>query len=216
MTIEKIYEELKNITIREDFIKLPKLLEDIEKTIREETCYKTSSKTRIKAIKNVASKEEHRPALKGYGILDDYKVITDSYHLVAIKEENMPLQLVATNEELEKLNINKEEYMEKNGINSIINCSYPNVSGLLNFDKNNCKTIEIDVDDVAKFYKVNKKFAKQNLYTIGQNLFNIKYIKNIIDVLGTNITVYEAGEYRPLYFINENDEMGLVVPCKKY
>ena len=216
MTIEKIYDELKDITIKEDFIKLPKLLEELEKSIRENTCYKTSSKTRIKAIEKVASKQEHRPSLTGYGIVDDYKVITDSYHLVAIKQDNMPLKLVATDEELKELNINKNEYLEKNGSSSIINCSYPNVSHLIKFDKNNCTTIKIDVDDVAKFYKINRKYADKNLYEIGKNLFNIKYLKNVIDVLGKNITVYEAGEHRPLYIVNENEEIGLVLPCRKF
>ena len=32
---------------------------------------------------------DNRPALTGYGIFKDYKVVTDSYHLIAIKEDNM-------------------------------------------------------------------------------------------------------------------------------
>ena len=216
MTIEKIYEDLKNITNNEEYIKLPKLLEELEKSIRENTCYKTYSKTRIKAIERIAIKNEDRPSLTGYGLLNDYKIITDSYHLVAIKQDDMPLKLVATDEDLKKYKINKEEYIKKYGVNSIINATYPDVHNIIDFDKNKCNKIEINVDDIASFYKLNKKDAKTNLYELGKNLYNIKFIKNIIDVLGSDVEVYESGQLRPLFFQNKNNEIGLVLPCRRF
>ena len=101
MKLETIYADLLEIMSHDmDFTKALSLKEKLEKAIREETCYKTTSKTRVNAIKRVASKMQDRPALNGYGVCDDYKVVTDSYHLIAIKEDNMPLKLVTTDKEL--------------------------------------------------------------------------------------------------------------------
>ena len=116
MKLETIYSDLLEIMNNDmDFMKALKLKEKLEKAIREETCYKTTSKTRVNAIKRVASKDKARPALTGYGIYEDYKVITDSYHLVFIKEENMPLKLVTTDKEL----------TNKVGHENCINNNYP-------------------------------------------------------------------------------------------
>ena len=41
-------------------------------------------------------------------------------------------------------------------------------------------------------------------------------VKNVIDVLGTNVKIYFQGEYKPLFFVNDKDEIGLVLPVKKY
>ncbi|MBE6139313.1 MAG: hypothetical protein E7174_02250 [Firmicutes bacterium] len=213
MKIENIYSEIKEIIEKENYIKLPSLLEKLEKTIREESCYKTSNKSRIAGIKRVAFKDNHRPALTGYGILNEYKIVTDSYHLIAIKQEDMPLKLVATPEQLEKNGINLEEYRNKYGINSVLNFSYPDVSYIINFDRSN--EIEIDINDIYQCYKLNYK-RNDCLYKLGSQNYNIKYLKNLIDVLGKDIKAYETGEYRPLYFENENDEIGLVLPVKTY
>ena len=95
MKLETIYNELKDIMNNDmDFTKALKLKEKLEKAIREETCYKTTPKTRVNAIKRVASKMEDRPALTGYGICGDYKCVTDSYHAIMIKEDHIPLKLV--------------------------------------------------------------------------------------------------------------------------
>lgn len=66
MKLETIYKDLVNI-IEDDmnFIKTLKLKEKLEEAIRKETCYKTTSKTRVNAIKRVASNLEYRPALTG-------------------------------------------------------------------------------------------------------------------------------------------------------
>ena len=102
MKLETIYGELLEIMKNNmNFTKAFSLKEKLEKAIREESCYKTTSKTRVNGIKRVASKLETRPVLTGYGIWNDYKVVTNSYHLIAIKENNMPLKLVTSDKELE-------------------------------------------------------------------------------------------------------------------
>ena len=209
MKLETIYNDLVEIIKDDmDFTKVLKLKEKLEKAIREETCYKTTNKTRINAIKRVASKMNERPALTGYGICGDYKVITDSYHAVMLKDDNIPLKLVTTDKEL----------ANKVGINNCINANYPDFKNIINFNKNYYKTITLDFDDISQFYKLHNKNAEKELYKIEEQYFNIKYLKNVIDVLGTDLTIYLSNDNvnRPIYFENKKGELGLVVPIRKY
>lgn len=208
MKLETIYNELKDIMNNNmDFTKALKLKEKLEKAIREETCYKTTPKTRVNAIKRVASKMEDRPALTGYGICNDYKCVTDSYHAIMIKEDNMPLKLVTTDKELSK----------KVGHENCIYADYPSFESFINFDKNNYDISNLDYNDVEQFYKLHKKNADKELYEIKGQLYNIQFIKNIIDVLGTDTTLYvPKNDYRPLYIVNSKNEIGLVLPVRKF
>lgn len=208
MKLETIYNDLVDI-IKNDMSvdKVIKLKEKLEKAIREETCYKTTSKTRVNAIKKVASKLEFRPALTGYGICDDFKCVTDSYHAIMIHEEKMPLKLVTTDKEL----------ADKVGHENCINATYPDFKSFINFDKTDYDVINLDYDDISQFYKLHKKNAKEDLYEISDKFYNITFIKNVIDVLGENTKAYiSKNEYRPLYVENEKGELGLVLPVKKY
>ena len=208
MKLETIYNELLDIMKSEmDFTKALKLKDKLEKAIREETCYKTTSKTRVNAIKRVASKLNIRPALTGYGICNDYKCVTDTYHAIMIHEDNMPLKLTTTDNELAK-QVGKE---------NCINANYPNFESFINFDKSQYDISNLDYDDIESFYKMHKKNAKDELYEIKGKFYNVIYLKNIIDVLGTDTTLYTPkNEYRPLYVVNKNNEIGLVLPVKKY
>ena len=208
MKLETIYNDLVDI-IKDDmnFDKALKLKEKLEKVIREETCYKTTSKTRVNAIKRIASKLEARPALTGYGIYKDYKCVTDSYHLVAIHEDNMPLKLVTTDKKLK----------DKLGHENCINADYPNMEPIINFDKQYYNEIALDYDDVMQYYKLHKKNAEKEPYEINGQYYNIIFLKNVIDVLGTDLVVYQSKDYfRPMYLVNKNNELGLVLGIRKY
>ena len=204
MKLETIYGELLEIMKNDmDFTKALSLKEKLEKAIREETCYKTSSKTRVNAIKRVASKDNSRPALTGYGIYGDYKCVTDSYHLIAIKEDNMPLKLVTTDSEL----------ANKVGKENCICGNYPNMEMILRYDTSNELNM-IDLDDLESFCKMHKK--DNEVYQIGDQYFNPHYVKNVVDILGKDLKIYYQGENRPLFFVNDKDEIGLVLPIRKY
>ena len=208
MKLETIYNDLLDI-IKDDMNvdKALKLKEKLEKVIREETCYKTTSKTRVNAIKRVASKWNDRPALAGYGIYKDYKCVTDSYHLIAIHEDNMPLKCVTTDKEL----------ADKLGKENCIYATYPNMEHIINFDKQYYNEITLDYDDVMSHYKLHKKNAENEPYEINGNFYNITYLKNVIDVLGTDLVVYLPKDYfRPMYLVNKDNEIGLVLGIKKY
>ena len=214
MKLETIYNELVEYAKEQDFTKLQDLMSRIEKAVRTENSYKTTSKTRVNAIKRVASKDNARPVLTGYGIKGDYKVVTDSYHLIAIKQDIMPLPLVSTSDELKELGIDKNEYMQKNGRESLIYGVYPNVEHFLNFDRGQ-EISMIDMDNLTSFIKLHKK--DEELYEINGCTFNPQFLKNVIDVLGAESTkIYFQGENKPLYFENDKNEIGLVLPCKKY
>ena len=208
MKLETIYNDLVDIMNNDmDFDKTLKLKEKLEQAIREETCYKTTNKTRVNAIKRVASKLEFRPALTGYGIYKDYKCITDSYHLVAIHEENIPLKLVTTDKEL----------ADKVGRENCINATYPNMEHIINFDKQYYNEITLDYDDIMQYYKLHRKNAKEEPYEINGQYYNIIFLKNVIDVLGTDLTIYQSKDYfRPMYLVNKDNEIGLVLGIRKY
>lgn len=212
MKLESIYKEYVEIFNENDdfqLIKYLKLKEKLEQAIREESCYKRTSKTRITAIKRIVkSVSDSRPALKGYGVFGDYKVITDTYHLIAIKDDVLPLKLVTTDKDL----------IEKVGKQNVIQYTFPNCEHFLNTDYSKLEEITVDCDDILAYYKMNhsSKNKDQQLYTIKDNYYNINYLKNIIDILGTNIKVYYSGSYAPLYFVNESGEIGLGLPVKKY
>ena len=99
---------------------------------------------------------------------------------------------------------------------------------LQNFIENNSKSTDLcshyqeykknTIKMLDNVYKLHNKNAEKEPYKIKKQYFNIKYLKNIIDVLGTDLIVYLSidNEYRPLYFENKNGELGLVVPIKKY
>ena len=214
ITIEKIYTDLCKATEGNcDVAKLLKLKEDIAQTIRENTCYKTTAKTRVNAIKRVASKDDCRPVLNGYGVYNDYKVVTDSYHLIAIKEDNIPLKPVVNDIEKEK----------KLGKENCIFGTYPNVQNIIDFniDKNEnyIEYKKFDLNDIEAFYKMNKsKGPREALYEIGDITCSIIYLKNVIDVIGEKFKMYVPKDNynRPIYIINDKKEIGLVLPVKIY
>ena len=77
--------------------------------------------------------------------------------------------------------------------------------------------ITLDYDDIMSYYKMHKKDAKDEPYEINGNFYNITYLKNVIDVLGTDLTVYLPKEYtRPMYLVNKDNEIGLVLGIRKH
>lgn len=223
MTIETIYNELKDIIFNDgyDVIKYAKLKENMEKEIRKNNSYKTSSKTRVNAILKVASKEDFRPVLTGYGVYNDYKVVTDSYHLIAIKEEVLPLPLVTSDTEEAK------KHRELYGDSSVVMGVYPNIQNIIDFkllDKEYLETqlkngdyeeLTIDVNDLTSFIAMNKK-DKKATYKVGENNYNARFLKDIIDVIGKEAKLYTRGGVTPLYFINDKKEIGLALPIRNY
>ena len=111
------------------------------------------------------------------------------------------------------MGIDYKEYIEKYRKTSLINGNYPSMDMILKYDTSN-ELPMIDLDDLESFIKLHKK--DEELYQIGTQKFQAQYVKNVIDVLGTNVKIYYQGEYKPLFFVNDKDELGLVLPCRTY
>lgn len=227
MKIETIYELFKQIIKENGDVDVPKYLElrsKLEKEIRDASALKVTSKTRVSAIKRVASQIDARPILKGYAIQEingeTYRVVTDSYHLIAIKQDEMPLPLVATSDELEKLHIDKNEYMNKYGAESIICGVYPTIQNLIPRNLKDGEKIELDVDDVIAFdkmHKFDKTKKNEDLYKLRDGyMVNPRLLKNVLQVLGSDVEVYIQGDNRPTIITNKENEIGLVLPIRIY
>lgn len=243
MKLESVYKRLHdlyvNTALRENN-DIKELLEEIEKDIALDTCYKVSPRNRVNAIKRIIkSIPKEREYIKGFGYLMDFDksmmdnnkfVITDSYHLVCIKEDinnlfNMDLKLITLNEVL----------MEKFGKDKIIYKNYPSVKNIIscnNYISYDMEEIDLNLDDIESFYKLHKSFKDVNnrLYVIvdskgNKHSFDIKLLKNVIDVICNCSDVYNISfkcymsneDYRkPLYIVNNIDEVGLVLPVRTF
>lgn len=205
MKLETIYNDLKTLVKDNEFNPgaYIKLVEKLEKAIREETAYSTTSRTRVNAIKRLAYPFNDRPVLTGYSNQEGYQIVTDSYHLIAIHQDKMPLKLVTTDNDV----------ADKIGHENIIYGNYPNMTNILKYDTKN-ELLPLDLDDLQVFCKLHKK--DNELYIIGTQHFNPHYVKDIIDVLGTNYHIYYQGENRPLFFVNSDNEIGLILPVRVY
>ena len=71
---------------------------------------------------------------------------------------------------------------------------------------------------MEQFYKLHKKNAKEETYALDRLNVNIIFLKNVIDVLGTDVDVYISidNDYKPIVIINKDNEKGIVLPIKKY
>ena len=116
----------------------------------------------------------------------------------------MPLKLVTTDKEL----------ANKVGKENCINGVYPNIDSIIRYDTSN-ELPMFDLDELEYAYKLGKK-DKDVLFKIGNQSFNPQFVKNIVDVLGKDLKLYYQGELKPLFLVNGKNEIGLVLPIKKY
>lgn len=136
-------------------------------------------------IKNVKDNN-----FKGYQPYNDFKIVTDKFCLVAIKEEDMtPFEVMQA----------KYDYL-----------------WLLTYDTS--KQVQVNYEDLKAFYKLNnkEKDIEKRLYNINGCTYDIKLLKNVIDIIGEVDKVYYIGEQKPLYFENNNGEVGLVLPVRTF
>lgn len=241
MTIENVYKKLYNLydsTVLHENNDIKMLLDEIEKDMRLSNAYKASSKLRVNGLKNIVKNASHHPVLQGFGVLDsnynncnidsvsnDKIVVTDSYGLVCIKESiqnmlDMGLKLVSCDDDM----------VNKYGVNNVICNIYPKVSDMIkdyHYLNSESEEISLNLDDINGFYKLHKSFKdkKDRLYVIVdsknvKHYFDVKLLKNVLDVICCNnnfkayVRVGDAAA--PMYIVNNNDEVGLVLPVKMF
>lgn len=146
-------------------------------------------KQRENALKRII-KNVSKNHFKGYQPYNDFKIVTDKFCLVAIKEEDMtPFEVMQAN--------------------------YDDL-WFLTYDTSN--QVQVNYKDLKAFYKINNKEEdiEKRLYSINGSKYDIKLLKNVIDIIGETEKVYYLGKTSPLYFENNEGEIGLVVPVRSY
>lgn len=146
-------------------------------------------KQRENALKRIIKNAKY-DNFKGYQPYNDFKIVTDKYCLVAIKEEDMtPFEVMQAK------------------------CDYV---WLLTYDTSN--QVQVNYEDLKAFYKLNNKEKDigKRLYSINGSKYDIKLLKNVIDIIGETEKVYYLGNTSPLYFENNEGEIGLVLPVRTF
>lgn len=210
MNNEKLLKQL--IKIREGNITLlDEVISDLKLDIKSNSIYKTTKKTKINAIKKVLDRQKDiRPVLGGYHINKrDMIEFTDSYRAYELNKMDLPFKKVVDTE---------SEYDK----DTTILGNYPNLDFCLkkqsDIESEEYIKIDIDINDIMGAFK--SKEDKHELYTLDSGTdkisLSISYLKETIDILGNNITCYGRKGNEPVYFYNEYNETGLVLPIRTY
>lgn len=208
MELQSIYHRLVHYITTKNINEILVLKDDILKEIiRNGGNYtKCISSDRTKGILRIAYNNT-QPILKGYGICKKYKCVSDNFHAVMIYEDNIPLKLVSND---------KDVYM-KLGDDKCVYGIYPDFKKLIKFNKDKYNTINLNINEIMVHYRLYEMNEKDNIYYIDDNVIvDIVCLKNIIDVLGKDVKCYvrKDNTSKPIYFINEKNEMGIICPIK--
>lgn len=204
MELQSIYNRLVHYITTRNIKEIIVLKDDILKEITQND--REYANDRINGILRIAYNNT-QPILKGYGICKKYKCISDNYHAVMIYEDNIPLKLVSDD---------KDVYI-KLGDDKCIYGVYPDFKKLIKFNKDKYNTVDINISKIMAYYQLYEMKEKDNMYYINDNVIvDIVYIKDIIDILGKDVKCYvrKDNTSKPIYFINERNEMGLICPVK--
>lgn len=204
MKKENILQEIKKGL--EDKTILDNLIKRLEQDIRDETSYKTTSKTKVNAIKRIAKKDNIRPILNGYHIADDgmYE-FTDSYRAYRIKPIDMPLQ-------------SDEDIIKELDLK----IKYPEIKHFFKDMFDYDEEVKIDLDDITAVYKMRNKRQDQEktTYTLKSRSYkvnvSIEYLKDTIDIMGADTRLFLTGEKTPVQFENKDNEIAILLPFITY
>lgn len=206
MKLEKIYNKLNDINkIKNEVTKsdeIETLLEQIKQAIREESCLKTTSKTKVNAIKRVLKNvEDFKPVFKAWKRYEEYKVICNGYELYMINSDvDIPAKEAV--EELPE-GANRDDYEVGNYLD--IKAVFPNEYN---------EKIKIDIKEVLTAVKTKERPIKLEGENGGIVYADASYIKNALDILGKNITLYYTGMLKPIVIENDKGEKGIVLPIR--
>lgn len=210
MRNEKILLELNNYLKENDEVILNKLIEKLEKDIRENAAYKGSNRTKIATIKRIC-KVKDRPVLNGFSRVGDKIVFTDGYRLFRINNIDMPIKEVLEEDKITK-DVNKKDY---------IIGTYPNINNIMiDYDKFKGEEVFLDIKNIMYNYKTRDiKNKEKNLYIIKlkdyEIALDIQYLKEMFDILGTDLIVRANGEHKAIYMENNQGENGILLPIRR-
>lgn len=221
----EVIKELKEILKNQDLVKLNDYIVKLEEEAKKENFItKPSEKKKISAIQKILNVyKDIRPVLSGFTRIGNQLAFTDSYRAFFLNDEYLPFDYVASSDESEestKNYINKYNLKQINGV-------YPDLKhiryrALQNFD--NTEKITINLNNfLIKYKTINKKDKEQAIFGIQKKdgtiiYYDANYLKSAIDILEINkdfkIKCTKSDE--PLYIFNDKNEIGLLLPIRKY
>lgn len=146
----------------------------------------------MRAIKKICN-NPNRPGINGYHINEDNQMeMTDSYRAYRLnKIDNIDIPEI------------------KDG--------FPDISIFFSdFDEE--EVVKLDYNDIIKAYKTRDKKGR-TLYELKSKSYrvtvDIVYLKENYELLGKDIKACLYGEYKPVLFINNENEKGIVCPVKE-
>jgi hypothetical protein len=200
---------------------IDELINELYTDVQKETYIKgTGDRGKLNAIKRVISnkKNDYRPTLQTFSLLDNHVVFTDSYQAYYLNDSYLPNFKIAYNDS------NKEDVKrvaEQNDI-EIFDCGvYPTIDWIFN----RCKDTSLDY----KYININTKDLLLEIKTAPEDLITFndgddnkitistKLLKNAIDILKLkgDITIKYTSEIEPSY-IENNGEIACLLPVKTY
>lgn len=169
-------------------------IEELEKVLKEEIrkgiALKTNSKSRISAVNKLQKYNAKHGQLNLLNTrkINNYYTFTDSYRM----------------------------YFLNDSLGYHENDKFPDTTSFTSFDRSNI--VDIDVNDIIYTYKTlpSKEYKEKPYFISGIDYqgYNVEYLKEVIDVLGTDLRVYNMGNSKPLYFVNDKEEIALILPIK--
>lgn len=145
----------------------------------------------MRAIKKICNNPS-RLGINGYHMHDNQMEITDSYRAYRLnKIDNLDIPEIKT--------------------------GFPDMNFIfLDFDEK--EIVKLDYNDIMRTYKTRDKKGI-TLYELKSKSYrvsvNIVYLKENYEILGKHITGCLYGEFKPILFINEKNEKGIVCPVRK-
>lgn len=168
--------------------KIAQLEELLVEEIRKGTAIKSNKTSRISAIKSLQKYNEKygRSNLTGCGSYDSKYSFTDSY-MVFILNDNLGYE---------------------------VNEKMPDLKYLMNRYLSNKELIYIDCKTLMEY--VNLKENYRNDYFKENISFDYKRLKSCISIMGKDCKLYASEDKNAIIFINEKEEIGLLLGARKY
>ena len=221
MTTENIIIELQNIINNNEPNKINDLINRLKSDLNDKNYIKTpSDKSKLASIKKVLKKNEKiRPVLSCFTPFNDGIAFTDAYQLYYIKDKFIPFK-IAFNDEI---SIDEQkQYIEKYNLEKREG-NYPNLKSCipsgepLEVYKVNLNEFLRDLKTTTK-EKNKGKIMSFNINDSYKLTFNGEFLENTINILKINkdFDINFYGESSPFTIINDEGELGLILPIKTY
>ena len=221
MTTENIIIELQNIINNNEPNKINDLINRLKSDLNDKNYIKApSDKNKLASIKKVLKKnEEIRPILSCFTPYEDGIAFTDSYQLYYIKDKFIPFKIAFNSDTTEE---KQREYLKMYNLEKQEG-TYPNLKSCIPSD-NPLEIYKVNLNDFLRDLKTTAKEKNKgkimsfNINDSYKLTFNGEFLENTINILKINkdFDINFYGESSPFTIINDEGELGLILPIKVY